>query len=165
MAHTNVIVECDQRLTTTFDGETVGRLLITHLHSYATPIIRYDIGDFGKLHEQCPCGHNGPTISHIYGRGKHFLRHPDGKYMAFHLSTRVVRAAVEFEECRFRQNAIDTITVEIGGREALTPQEEDKIRAIVAAATDPVFKVVIKPVKKIDWSDSPKQLFFTSSVN
>jgi phenylacetate-CoA ligase len=165
VAHSSVLVECDQSLTTTYENETVGRLLITCLHSYATPIIRYDIGDFGKLHDRCPCGHDGPTLSHIFGRGKHFLRHPDGKYMAFHLSTRVVRAAVEFDECRFRQNAIDTITVEIGGREALSPEEEEKIRAVVAAATDPVFKVVIKPVKKIDWSDSPKQLFFTSSVN
>ncbi len=70
MAHSNVIVECDEKLTTTFDGEVVGRLLVTHLHSYATPLIRYDIGDFGKLHDQCPCGHDGPTISHIYGQGK-----------------------------------------------------------------------------------------------
>ena len=83
VAHSNVVVECDRSLTTTYENETVGRLLITHLHSYATPIIRYDIGDFGKLHDQCPCGHDGPTISHIFGRGKHFLRHPDGKYMAF----------------------------------------------------------------------------------
>jgi len=165
VAHTNVVIESDPKLTTTVDGETVGRLLITHLHSYATPLIRYDIGDFGKLHQQCPCGHNGPTISHIFGRGKHFLRHPDGKYMAFHLSTRVVREAVEFEECRFRQDAIDTITIEIGGREALSPQEEERIKAIVTATTDPVFKVEIRPVRKIDWSDNPKQLFFSSSVN
>ena len=165
VAHSNVLVECDESLTTTYEGETVGRLLITHLHSYATPIIRYDIGDFGKLHDQCSCGHSGPTISHIFGRGKHFLRHPDGRYMAFHLSTRAVRAAVEFDECRFRQNAIDTITVEIGGREALSAEEEARLTAVVHAATDPVFKLVIKTVTKIDWSDSPKQLFFSSSVN
>jgi phenylacetate-coenzyme A ligase PaaK-like adenylate-forming protein len=164
VAHSNVVVECDQKSTTTFDGETVGRLLITHLHSYATPLIRYDIGDFGKLHDQCPCGHNGPTISHIYGRGKHFLRHPDGKYLPFYLSTRVLREAVEFRECRFRQETTDTITVEIGGRETLSREEEEKLRATIIAVTDPVFKVVIKPVKEIDWSDNPKQLFFSSSV-
>jgi phenylacetate-coenzyme A ligase PaaK-like adenylate-forming protein len=164
VAHSNVILECDQRQTTTFEGETVGRLLITHLHSYATPLIRYDIGDFGKLHEQCPCGHDGPAVSHIYGRGKHFLRHPDGKYMAFYLSTRVLREAVEFDECRFRQDTIDTISVQIGGREALSPEEEAKLTDVIHAATDPVFRVVIKPVKKIDWSDNPKQLFFSSSV-
>jgi phenylacetate-CoA ligase len=164
VAHTNVIVECDQKLTTTFDGETVGRLLITHLHSYATPLIRYDIGDFGKLHDRCPCGHDGPTLSHVYGRGKHFLRHPDGKYLPFYLSTRVLREAVDFRECRFRQQTVDTITVQIGGRESLSPEEEARLRATIIAATDPAFKVEIRPVREIDWSDSPKQLFFSSSV-
>jgi phenylacetate-CoA ligase len=164
VAHTNVIVESDQNLTTTFDGEVVGRLLITHLHSYATPLIRYDIGDFGKLHHQCPCGHDGPTISHIYGRGKHFLRHPDGRYLAFYLSTRVLREAVEFSECRIRQETVDTITVQIGGRETLSHEEEAKLKAAIVAVTDPVFKLVIKPVREIDWSDNPKQLFFSSSV-
>ena len=164
VAHTNVIVECDDKLTTTIDGVAVGRLLITHLHSYATPLIRYDIGDFGKLHNQCPCGHDGPAISHIYGRGKHFLRHPDGKYLPFHLSTRLIRETVEFKECRFRQETLDTITVHIGGREILTQDEEEKLKAIIIGATDPAFRVIIKPVKEIDWSDNPKQLFFSSSV-
>jgi len=164
VAHSNVIVESDQTLTTTFDGETVSRLLITHLHSYATPLIRYDIGDFGKVHDQCPCGHDGPTISHIFGRGKHFLRHPDGRYVPFYLSTRVLREAVEFRECRFRQETIDTITVQVGGRETLSHEEEEKLKATVIAVSDPVFKVVIKPVAEIDWSDNPKQLFFSSAV-
>jgi phenylacetate-CoA ligase len=164
VAHSNVMVECDQKLTTTFEGEAVGRLLITHLHSYATPLIRYDIGDFGKLHGQCPCGHDGPTISHIYGRGKHFLRHPNGEYLPFYLSTRVLREAVDFKECRFRQETTDSITVQIGGRETLSQEEEEKLRSTIIAATDPAFKVVIKPVKEIDWSDNPKKLFFSSTV-
>ncbi len=128
VAHTNVIVECDDKLTTTFEGVTVGRLLITHLHSYATPLIRYDIGDFGKLHDRCPCGHDGPAISHIYGRGKHFLRHPDGRYLPFYVSTRVLREAADFRECRFLQETIDTITVQIGGRETLSQEEEEETR-------------------------------------
>jgi phenylacetate-coenzyme A ligase PaaK-like adenylate-forming protein len=164
VAHTNVIVECDDKLTTTIDGVAVGRLLITHLHSYATPLIRYDIGDFGKLHNQCLCGHDGPTISHIYGRGKHFLRHPDGKYLPFYLSARLIRETVEFKECRFRQETLDTITVHIGGRETLSQEEQEKLKAIIIGATDPAFRVIIKPVKEIDWSDNPKQLFFSSSV-
>ena len=164
VAHTNVIIECDDKLTTTIDGVAVGRLLITHLNSYATPLIRYDNGDFGKLHNQCPCGHDGPAISHIYGRGKHFLRHPDGKYLPFFLSTRLLLGAVEFKECRFRQETVDTITVQIGGRETLTQEEEDKLKAIIVGATDPAFNVIIKPVKEIDWSDNPKRLFFSSSV-
>ena len=164
VAHTNVVVECDNQLNASFNGATVGRLLITHLHSYATPIIRYDIGDFAQLEERCRCGHDGPVISNIYGRGKHFLRHPNGKLLPFYVSTRVLLAAVAFKECRVRQAEIDTITIEIGGRTNITTDEETRLRNLIVKATDPAFKIEIKPVEEIDWGDKSKRLFFSSSV-
>ena len=162
--HTNVIVECDNQLTASFNGVSLGRLLITHLHSYATPIIRYDIGDFARLENQCPCGHDGPTISNIFGRGKHFLRHPDGKLMPFYVSTRTLLEAVSFKECRIRQTAIDTIAIEIGGRENIAADEEARLKKLITIATDPAFNIKIVPVKEIDWSGNPKRLFFSSTV-
>lgn len=164
LAHTNVIVEHDDQTTVSFNGETLGRLLITHLHSYATPIIRYDIGDFGQLEPQCRCGHDGPTISSIFGRGKHFLRHPNGKLLPFYLSTRTLMDIVDFKEFRVRQDAVDTITVEVGGRHSVTADEAAKLRSYIVKATDPAFTVEIKPVEQIDWSANPKRLFFSSSV-
>ncbi len=164
VVHTNVIVECDNQLTVSFNGASLGRLLITHLHSYATPIIRYDIGDFARLENQCPCGHDGPTISNIFGRGKHFLRHPNGKLLPLYLSTRILLEAVAFTECRIRQVKLDTITVEIGGRENITAEEEEKLKKLITKATDPAFNIEIKPVKEIDWSGNPKRLFFSSAV-
>jgi phenylacetate-coenzyme A ligase PaaK-like adenylate-forming protein len=142
----------------------LGRLLVTHLHSYATPLIRYDIGDFAQLDPQCRCGHDGPTISNIYGRGKHFLRRPDGKLMPFYLSTRALQEAVSFKECRVRQTELDLITIEIGGRENITADEETKLRKLVTKVTDPAFNITIVPVQEIDWSGSPKRLFFSSSI-
>jgi phenylacetate-CoA ligase len=164
VAHSNVFVECDSHETVSFNGETLGRLLITHLHSYATPLIRYDIGDFAQLGERCPCGHDGPVISKVFGRGKHFVRHPNGKLLPFYLSTGLLLEATAFKECRVRQNQIDKITVELGGRETITPDEESKLKALIARATDPAFEIVIRPVAEIDWSTNPKRLFFTSSV-
>jgi phenylacetate-coenzyme A ligase PaaK-like adenylate-forming protein len=164
VAHTNVIVECDDQLTATFNDASVGRLLVTHLHSYATPIIRYDIGDFGQLERQCLCGHDGPTIYNIFGRGKHFLRHPNGKLLPFYLSTRVLQEIVAFKECRFRQDVIDTITLELGGRESITADEEQNLKKVIIKATDPAFNIKINPVEEIDWSGNPKRLYFSSAV-
>lgn len=164
VAHTNVVVETDNPSATSFDEVSVGRLLITHLSSFATPLIRYDIGDFGHLEERCPCGHNGTTISHILGRGKHFLRHPDGRLLPFYVSTRTLLEVVQFKECRVRQKEIDTITVEIGGRDSISPSEENKLRELITKLTDPAFTIVIKAVDRIDWTESPKRLFFSSSV-
>jgi phenylacetate-CoA ligase len=164
VAHTNVIVEEDESLQVDFNGVKLSRLLITHLHSYASPIIRYDIGDFGSLTDGCACGHSGPTIRNIYGRGKHFLRHPNGTVVPFYLSTRALLEVSNFKECRIRQTEINTIVVELGGREELNERESDKIKDLVFSITDRVFKIEIKTTMKIDWSDSPKRLFFSSLV-
>jgi phenylacetate-CoA ligase len=164
VAHTNAIVERDDTLTATFNGTSVGRLLVTHLHSYATPIIRYDIGDFAELAPTCLCGHDGPTISNIYGRGKHFLRHPDGRLLPFYLSTRVLQQVVAFKECRVIQKSVSALTVEIGGRESLSADEVEKLRNLIIKVTDPAFEVDIRSSQQIDWSGNPKRLFFSSLI-
>jgi phenylacetate-CoA ligase len=164
IAHTNVIVERDNQLTASFNNESLGRLLVTHLHSYATPIIRYDIGDFAQLENQCRCGHDGPTITNIFGRGKHFLRHPNGTLLPFYVSTRILLETVAFKECRVRQTEINTITIEIGGRESITADEETNLKNVITKATDAAFNIDVRPVKEIDWSENPKRLFFSSSV-
>jgi phenylacetate-CoA ligase len=164
VAHTNVIVECDDKLTVSHNGTLLGRLLITHLHSFATPIIRYDVGDFGQVEQRCRCGHDGPTISNIFGRGKHFLRLPNGNLRPFYLSTRLLQEVVAFTECCIRQPDAQTIKVEIGGRENLTSDEEEKLKEAIVKATDPAFTIDIIPVKQIDWSSNPKRLFFSSAV-
>jgi phenylacetate-CoA ligase len=164
VAHTNVIVESDDQLTASFNSASVSRLLVTHLHSYATPIIRYDIGDFAQLEQKCPCGHDGPTICNIYGRGKHFMRLPNGAHRPFYLSTRLLQEVATFEECRIRQPDIETIIVELGGRDHLAAEEESKLKALIVKATDPAFTIKINPVKEIDWSSNPKRLFFSSAV-
>jgi phenylacetate-CoA ligase len=164
VAHSNVIVEGDEDLTVSFNGIQLRRLLVTHLHSYATPIIRYDLGDFGVVEERCKCGHDGTTISEIYGRGKHFLRHPDGRLIPFYLSTRLLNETIACSEYRFRQPEVDTIKVQIGGREGITDDEKQKLINVIRKATDAAFKVEIEAVKEIDWSDSTKRLLFSSSV-
>src|SRR4029077_21187209 len=44
VATSNVIVEIVDR-SYELDGMKLGKVLVTHLHSYATPFIRYDLGD------------------------------------------------------------------------------------------------------------------------
>ena len=56
IAHSNVIVEVDKTSGVAVGGKTLGRILLTHLHSYATPFIRYDVGDLGTLADTCECG-------------------------------------------------------------------------------------------------------------
>jgi phenylacetate-CoA ligase len=46
-----------------------GRILITNLHNYAMPLIRYDTGDLGVASNgACPCGRGLPLLAAVNGR-------------------------------------------------------------------------------------------------
>jgi phenylacetate-CoA ligase len=56
-----------------------GRLILTPLHNYAMPLIRYDTADIARVGPpECPCGCPLPTISRIAGRTVEFFVSRDG---------------------------------------------------------------------------------------
>ena len=56
----------------------VGRVVITDLHNFATPLIRYEIRDYAEVGPTCPCGRGLPTLSRIMGRRRNMVTLPDG---------------------------------------------------------------------------------------
>jgi phenylacetate-CoA ligase len=60
-------------------GET-GRVVLTDLHNYARPFIRYNTGDLAVAGEgTCSCGRGFPMLGQIEGRSRECLRTPSGK--------------------------------------------------------------------------------------
>jgi phenylacetate-CoA ligase len=60
-------------------GET-GRIVLTDLHNYANPVIRYDTGDLAVVRSvPCACGRGFPLVGPIEGRSQEYLRTPSGK--------------------------------------------------------------------------------------
>lgn len=55
-----------------------GEAVITALHSFAAPIIRYRLGDLLVPGEPCECGAGGRTIQHLVGRVQEMFERPDG---------------------------------------------------------------------------------------
>jgi len=56
----------------------VGRIFITDLINFATPIIRYEIGDYAEVGAACRCGRGLPVIQRFLGRERHLVLLPDG---------------------------------------------------------------------------------------
>ena len=55
------------------DGHTclpgeVGRVVVTALHNFAMPLVRYELGDYAEVGAPCPCGRGLPVIKRIVGR-------------------------------------------------------------------------------------------------
>lgn len=71
-------------------GET-GRILVTDLHNFAMPFIRYEIGDLAVFGEPCACGRGLPVVRRIFGRVRNMLKVESGEQIfpdiaALHLS-------------------------------------------------------------------------------
>lgn len=57
----------------------IGRVVVTDLHNFATPLIRYDIGDYAEIGDGCPCGRGLKVLKRIVGRSRNMLILPDGR--------------------------------------------------------------------------------------
>jgi phenylacetate-CoA ligase len=56
-----------------------GRVVVTDLHNFATPLIRYELGDWAEVGAACPCGRGLPTLSRVLGRTRNLVVLPDGR--------------------------------------------------------------------------------------
>jgi phenylacetate-CoA ligase len=58
-------------------GQT-GRILLTHLGNYATPLVRYEIGDYAEAGAPCVCGRTMKPLVRVVGRERNLVMLPDG---------------------------------------------------------------------------------------
>jgi phenylacetate-CoA ligase len=75
------------------DPGSTGRAILTSLYNYATPLLRYEIGDLVETAaERCPCGRSLPALRRVVGRDRKPLRFPDGAQVRVHAA--VIAAGV-----------------------------------------------------------------------
>jgi phenylacetate-CoA ligase len=51
----------------------IGRVLVTPLHNFTMPLIRYEIGDEAEVGEPCSCGRGLPSLTRIVGRAEDYF--------------------------------------------------------------------------------------------
>ena len=74
----NVLVEIVDEGNRPCAPGQAGRVLLTALHKFAMPLIRYEIGDYAVPGEACTCGRGLPTIREIRGRERNMMHLPNG---------------------------------------------------------------------------------------
>ena len=56
----------------------IGRVMVTPLHNFAMPLVRYELNDYATPGPPCACGRGLPVLTRILGRRRNMLRLPDG---------------------------------------------------------------------------------------
>lgn len=165
VAVSNVHVDIDPQDRINIEGTTVGRVLLTHLHSYATPFIKYDVGDVARLEPKCACGHQGPTLRNLLGRGKNLVRLPDGSSTIFSIQLWNETWLSRYKEFRFRQTQIDVIQVELATEEELTKDEVGRFEDLIGRIAGPSIKTRIICLPALEWGREAKRNLFYSDIS
>lgn len=111
-------------------GQT-GRLLVTDLINFATPLIRYEIGDYAEVGEPCSCGRNLASIRRFLGRERNLVLLPDGTrhwpLVGFHRWGEVFPV----RQFQFIQEDRHTLTARMSADRRPTPEQEARLAAII----------------------------------
>lgn len=130
-------------------GET-GRVVVTSLHNFAMPLMRYDLGDYATVGAPCSCGRTLPTLERIVGRTRNMLKLPGGRtiWPGLPLNTLVRLDAIL--ELRVIQHALDELEIELVLARALTPLEEATLADAVRTRLRHPFRIRLTPVERIE---------------
>ena len=139
-----------------------GSVVITGIHSYAMPIIRYEIGDIAEWGESCDCGINLPVIKKLHGRVRHMVRLPSGGTIPMpHIGDEIgiISSINEFRVLQYRSGEVE---VQIDAKQKLTSEESMFISKTVHESISlmEIVTIHVTEVNKIDWESGHKRQEF-----
>jgi phenylacetate-CoA ligase len=141
-------------------GET-GRVVLTTLHNFATPFIRYDIHDEAECGPYpCPCGRTLPTLTRIYGKRRPMLRLPGGRLKNSTALAIAIRSTERVQQFQVVQGFDDQIRVKIIPKPPCRNEDLQMISAIVCEFFESQIPIAIEFVSRIEPSKSGKVLDF-----
>ncbi|MBU3990572.1 MAG: AMP-binding protein [Gammaproteobacteria bacterium] len=143
----------------------VGRVLISTLHNYATPLLRYEIGDYAEVGAPCPCGRGLPTLSRIVGRQRNMLTLPDGEKRWPRCGYDQFMDIVPVRQLRLVQRSLHTIDAEIVTERPLTESESAALVGIIHEALGHPFEIRLDYVAEIPRGPGGKFEEFLSAID
>jgi len=142
----------------------LGKIVITDLSSYASPLIRYDIGDMGRPSDKtCSCGVQLPLMEIVEGRKEDFIRTKEGKlihaaYLCYTLKDDTVN------EFKMYQKDIHTLHVQIVRSPSFNSSSEKILDQKLRTALGNDMKISFEYLDRIPREVSGKLRYFVSEI-
>ncbi len=112
----------------------VGRVVVTDLHNYATPLIRYDIRDYAEVGEPCACGRGLGTLNRVLGRHRNMLKTPEGQVRWPLTGFHSFQDVVTVRQYQFIQQELDLVEATLVVDEPLSDEQRTALESIIRAA-------------------------------
>lgn len=126
-------------------GET-GRIVITELRNYLTPLIRYDINDYAEAGEICPCGRSLPVIKRIIGRQRNMLVLPSGEKRWPTFGFARYDEVAPIRQYQFIQHSLNQIEMRYACDTKLNKTDETHLKEIIMESLGYPFDIQLTPM-------------------
>jgi phenylacetate-CoA ligase len=141
-----------------------GTLLLTTLVNRAAPLIRYRVGDLGRLEwTRCSCGREGPALSELVGREVELLELPGGRRLSPYLLTTAVEDAAGLRQYQFVQTAADCLELRFSTVNGYPP-DRALLQARLHALLGKNVQVQLKEVAAIPRTSGGKRKVFVRDL-
>lgn len=134
----------------------VGRVIVTPLHNFASPLIRYEIGDYAEVGTPCTCGRTLPTIQRILGRVRNMLTLPNGERRWPVLDYNAYRMAAPIQQMQLVQKSPTQLEAKVVASRPLTASEEAALQKAVSTSLAFPGEICIVCVREIPRSAAGK---------
>ena len=142
-------------------GET-GRVVITTLHNFAMPLIRYELGDYAEVGEPCECGRGLPVLTRILGRRRNMVVLPDGRRHWPSMPSAMWHAVAPIEQFQVTQTGIGSLEVKYVMGRPLSQEEIAGLEQALAERFSHAFDIVWQRVDAIERGQGGKYEDFIS---
>ena len=142
----------------------IGRVVVTPLHNFAMPLIRYAIGDLAEVGDACACGRTLPVLARVLGRVRDALELPGGARRYPYYGNKAIAEVPAIVQHQLIQKSLDAIELRLVAQAPLSAHQEDALRRALATALGHPFDIAIVYVDAIERSPSGKFVEFRSEV-
>lgn len=118
----------------------VGDIVLTDLRNRAMPLIRYRIGDKGRMMDKkCSCGRTFALMQPVSGRSSEYILLPDGRHLSPYLFTTSIEKFPGLLQYQFVQKTKNDLLVKVvlkgdDGRKRNLSDIEEIVRKIINGA-------------------------------
>ena len=138
------------------DGE-IGEIVITDLHNFGMPFIRYKIGDLGMTSKRaCSCGRGLPLLQSVEGRILDAIRTPDGRIVPGEFFPHLIKEFDAVRQFQVIQKRLDWLQINLVLNRQDTTQQLEQLEQEVHRTLGNNIRVDIAQVQEIPGTASGK---------
>ncbi len=160
----NVLLEVlDEKGVPCKPGET-GRVVVTAMHNFATPLIRYSIGDYAMVGEACSCGRTLPVLRRIMGRVRNMMTLPSGGKVWPYFGANKLGDVAPLKQYQLVQKSLTELELRVVPERPLTSDDEAKMRTVIFESLGESFQLNFSYLDAIPCGPGGKYEDFRSEV-